>query len=72
MARGEEPVPEEDCWAYAEAAALDGVVCAVCLLGCWAREVGGFWRKEAKNVERKKGRWEGMFVLGAGIEMLPP
>jgi hypothetical protein len=36
----------------------------VCLFGCWvealAFEREGDWRKAAKKVERKKGRWEDM------------
>jgi len=41
----------------------------VCLLGCCVevpaldREAGVCWRKAAKKVERKKGRWDDMLTL---------
>jgi hypothetical protein len=48
-------------------------------LGCWVealaldREAGVCWRKAAKKVERKKGRWDDMVPLvtacaGVGLE----
>jgi len=52
------------CWAEAE-------VCVVCLLGCWVdalaleSEAGVCWRKAAKKVERKKGRWDDMLPFVA-------
>lgn len=36
------------------------------LLGCWEdRPEGACWRRAAKNVERKKGRWEGIVGCAA-------
>lgn len=75
MARG---VEAETCWATEEA-------WVVCLLGCCAdapaaleREAGVGWRKAAKKVERKKGRWVDIIVLcglvgyrEGGLEELP-
>lgn len=42
---------EADCVAYDE----EDEACVECLFGCWAESVVD-WRKEEKNVERKKGR----------------
>jgi hypothetical protein len=42
----------------------------VCLLGCWLDALalvsaGVCWRKAAKKVERKKGRWDDMLLFVA-------
>lgn len=42
----------------------------VCLLGCWLdalalARAGVCWRKAAKKVERKKGRWDDMLLVVA-------
>jgi hypothetical protein len=61
--------------------------CVVCLFGCWVEELAfereGDWRKAAKKVERKKGRWEDMlpliflshgrrFEISVGVRMVVP
>lgn len=51
---------------YVEGPATAGVVC---LFGCWAAAEAerddDWWRKAAKKVERKKGRWDDMAVSAA-------
>ena len=70
--------------AEAEALYVDGpvTVWVVCLLDCWAaaavaerEDGGGCWRKAAKKVERKKGRWDDILVGccgdGVGVVVSP-
>lgn len=49
--------------AVVEATADADAACEVCLVACWVRE-GACWRKELKKEERKKGRCEGIVLLG--------
>lgn len=55
----------------AEGDVLDGEGWVVCLFGCWVEAPalgrdGVCWRKAAKKVERKKGRWEDMLGVDSG------